>query len=56
MANHDAPISRKTKGKNKANNPKSDKDNAVPSDEELIYGIDHLNLGDPAVDLESESE
>ena len=31
-------------------NPKSDKDTAVPSKKEHIYGIDRLNLGDPAVE------
>ena len=36
-------------------NPKKDKDTAVPLDKERIYGIDRLNLGDPAVNSESES-
>ena len=31
-------------------NPKSDKDIAVPSEEEHTYGIDHPNLGKPAND------
>ena len=30
---------------------KSDQANADPSDDELIYGIDRLNLGEPAHDL-----
>ena len=34
--------------KNQARNPKSDKDTAVPSEKERIYGIDRLNRDDPA--------
>ena len=56
MAYHDAPIPIKRKGKNQAKNPKSDKDTTVPSEKKSIYRIDRLNLGDPAVDLESDSE
>ena len=56
MAAHDAPIPRKKKGKKHAINPKSDKDTAVPSEKGRIYGIDCLNLCDPAVDSESDSK
>ena len=49
MAAHDAPIPKKRR-KNQARNPKSDKDSAVPSEKEHIYGIDRLNIYDPAVD------
>ena len=48
MTAHDAPIPRKTKGKNKANNPKSDKDTAITNEKELTYGIERINLGEPA--------
>ena len=49
MTAHDASIPIKTKVKSKANKPKSDKDTAVPEEKEHTYGIDCLNLGDPAV-------
>ena len=51
MKAHDAPITRKTRGKYQAENPKSDKDNAVTKEKEHIYGIDRLNIGDSAVEL-----
>ena len=44
------------RGGNQAQNPKSDKDTAVPKEKERVYGIDRLNLGDPAVESESDSE
>ena len=37
-------------------NPKSEKYIVVPSEEGRTYGIDLLNLGEPANDSESESE
>ena len=51
-----APIPRKTKGKIQAKKPKIDKNTAVPEEKERTYGIDRLNLGDPAVKLGNESE
>ena len=56
MTDCDAPIPRKTKGKNQVNKPKSDKDTAVPEEKERTYGIDRLNLGNPAVKSEKDSE
>ena len=49
MTARDAPIPRNKKIKSQAKNPKSDKDTAVPEEKEHTYGIDCLNLGDPAV-------
>ena len=48
MTAQDAPIPGKTKGKNQAKKPKSDKDTADPKEKELTYGIDRLKLGDPS--------
>ena len=56
MIDHDAPIPRKTKGGNQAKNPNSDKDTVASLEKERVYGIDRLNLSDPAVDSESDSE
>ena len=56
MADHDVPTPIKKKEKKQAKNNKSDKDTTVPSEKKRIYRIDRLNLGDPAVDLESDSE
>ena len=55
MTSHDAPIPRKTRERNQAQKTKSDKDTAVPKEKERVYGIDHLNIGDPSVVSESES-
>ena len=49
------PPPQKKRGGNQAKNPKSDQDTVVPLEDELNYGIDHLNLGDPSVESESES-
>ena len=51
---HDEPIPKKKKGKKQKKNPKSDQANADPSEDRLIYGIDHLNLGEPAQDSEND--
>ena len=56
MTASDAPIPRKTKGKSQAKKPKSDKETATPEEKERTYGIDRLNIGDPAVESENESE
>ena len=56
MVAHDAPIPRKNKGGKQAKNTKSDKDTAVPSENERDYGIDRLNQGDHAVDSERDSK
>ena len=56
MAAHDVTTPIKNMGKNQATYPKSDKGTAVPLEKELVYGIERLNLGDPAVDLESDYE
>ena len=50
MTSHDAPIPRKMRVKSQSKKPKSDKDTTVPKDKERTYGIDSLNLGDPAVE------
>ena len=44
------------KEKNQATNPKSEKDAAVPAVGERNYGIDRLNIGEPANDSEDDSE
>ena len=56
MTARDEPIPRKKKEKSQSKNPKSDKDTEVPKDKELTYGIERLNLVDPAVESENESE
>ena len=43
-------------GKNKAKNPKSEKDAAVPAEGEQNYGIDRLNLGEPENDSKDDSK
>ena len=44
------------KEKNQATNPKSEKDAAVPAEGESNYGIERLNIGEPANDSEDDSE
>ena len=56
MTAQDAPIPGKTKGKNQAKKPKSDKDTAVTKEKENSYGIERLNLGNPAVESENDYE
>ena len=56
MTARDAPISRKKKGESQAKKPKSDKDTTVPKQKERTYGIDRLNLGDPAVESGNDFE
>ena len=50
------PSQEKRGGKIRQKNPKSDKDTAVTSEKELTYGIERINLCDPAVNLESNSK
>ena len=47
---------KKEEGKNQGEKPKSDQANADPSEDERIYGIDRMNLGEPAHDLEIDSK
>ena len=49
MKSHDEPIP-KRRGKKAEEKPKRDQDNAYLSEYGRIYGIDHLNLGEPAQD------
>ena len=56
MTASDVPITRKKKGKIQAQKTKIDKDNAVTEEKERTYGIDRLNLGDPAVESENDSK
>ena len=56
MVYRDAPIPRKKNGRDQAKNPKSEKDAAVPSEEELTYGIYRLNLGKTVNDSEGFSK
>ena len=56
MTAHDAPIPGKTKGKTQSKKLKSDKDTAGTEENERTYGIDRLNIGDPAVDSENDSK
>ena len=55
MVYHDAPIPRKKKGKNKKKKHKSDQANSDPSEDWSTYGIDHMNLGKPENESESDS-
>ena len=52
----DAPIPRKTEGKIQANKPKSDKGTAVHKEKERTYGIDRLNIVNPAFNSENDSK
>ena len=54
MNARDAPIPRKKKEENQAKKPKSNKYTAVPKEKERTYGIDCLDLGDPAVESGNE--
>ena len=56
MVSHDAPISKKKKGKNQAKSTKSENDTVAPSEEGNTCGIGCLNLGEPAKKSESDSE
>ena len=56
MNARDTTISRNKREKFQANNPKSDKEISVPKDKEHTHGIDRLNLGDPEVKSEIDSE
>ena len=56
MKSYDEPIPKKKKGENQKKKPKSDQAYSDPSEYERIYGIDHLNLGEPAHNLENEYE
>ena len=55
MTAHDSSIPIKRR-ENKAKKPKSDKDTAFTKEKELNYGIDRLNLSEPAVKLGNDSE
>ena len=48
MKLHDEPIPIKKKGKRQNKKPKSDQADADPSEDGHNYGIDRLNLGEPA--------
>ena len=52
----DTPIPRKKRKIFHAKKTKSDKDTVVTEEKERTYGIDRLNLGDPAVKLVNDSE
>ena len=41
---------------NQAENHMSDKDTVVPQEKERVYVIDHLNMSDPAVESQGDSE
>ena len=41
---------------NQAENHMSDKDTVVPQEKERVYVIDHLNISDPAVESQGDSE
>ena len=56
MTARDEPIPRKKKGNIQSKKPKSDKDTAFTKEKELNYGIDRLNLSEPAVKLGNDSE
>ena len=56
MKSHDETIPKIRKGKNQKKNTKSDQDNAYPSESEIYYGIDRLNLGEYAHDSENNSK
>ena len=56
MKYHDELIPNNNKGEKQKKKPKSDQAYSDPSEYERIYGIDHLNLGEPAHNLENEYE
>ena len=56
MKSHDGSIPKNRKGKNQKKKPNSDQANLDPSEDERIYGIDRLKLGEPAHDLENDSK
>ena len=53
MKSHDEPIPRNNNGKRKNRKSKSDQADAYPSEYGLNYGIDLLNLVEPAQDSEN---
>ena len=56
MKYHDEPIPRNRKGKIQNKKLKSDQANADISEDGRNYGLEHLNLGEPAQDSENDSE
>ena len=56
MVSHDTPIPREGKLKKQNKKPKSDQANTAPSEDGRSYGIDRLNLGELANNLESDSK
>ena len=56
MVSRDAIYPKKERVKKEVNNTKSEKDAAVPSEEEHTCGIDRLNLGKPFINLEGHSK
>ena len=55
MTARDVHIPRKKKVKTQSNKPKSDKDTEFTEEKECTYSIDHINIGNPAVESEDDS-
>ena len=56
MKSYDEPITRNKKGKRYNKKPRSDQDDADPSEDGRNYGLELLNLREPAQDLDNECE
>ena len=56
MESHDEPIPNKKKGEKQPIKRKDEYAKADPSEDGCTYGIDRLNIGEAANDLESNSE
>ena len=56
MKSHDEPIPRKKNRKRDNKKPKSDQANVDPSEDGRNDGLEPLNLGETAQELESDSE
>ena len=54
MVDHAIPVPKKKRGGDQTKKRKSDTASSDPSEDRLAYGIDRLNLGEPARDLESD--
>ena len=56
MNSHDEPTQRKKKGKSHSKKTKIDQTDTDPSQDGRNYGLDRLNLGETAHELEIDSE
>ena len=56
MKSYDEPIPIKKKGKRQNKKSKRDQADSDPSDDGRNYGLDRINLGEPAQDSENDSK